>query len=284
MIADQDTNKNYVLFHKNILKEIKWFVPFYVSFGQISFLTSSINNIRSEGIKEKILYSEGNSASLETKDLIYLCFEMWATEVYSANRLSAFMTEFYSKIPHVKNFYSSILECVNAFFSGYKNVAITALVPVVEGVIRLLANDINHGVGYGTRNLTSYVSEIIEREKQSENYFGERYAALESFRDFLNKYYLADIKNENNPLGLNRHTIVHGTYSYIPTYGNFTKLISILDALCFISTVYHNNSGFSLLGPNETKESKLLLCHFENLISTHQSVPKWADLASGSCI
>ena len=52
-----------------------------------------------------------------------------------------------------RNFTQHIGESIQAYFSGYKMVAIIALAPVLEGIVRRIAASQSRDIGQGTKKL-----------------------------------------------------------------------------------------------------------------------------------
>jgi hypothetical protein len=79
-------------------------------------------------------------------------------------------------------------------FCGYTFNAVTGLLPVIEGIIRKVANSQGRDVGPGTKGLNDELQAFVERELQSAHCYGERLVMLEAFRDFVRDRLLESTK------------------------------------------------------------------------------------------
>jgi hypothetical protein len=135
--------------------------------------------------------------------------------------------ERYSKIIHVKDFAPQIDESIKAFFSGYKIVAVVALVPVVEGIVRKMATRQDRDIGKGTKKLKEEFALLVERERASPHCYGERLVMLEVLRDFISERFLKETSSYDGLNNFNRHGIVHAIYDQYGDDLNFFRLITL---------------------------------------------------------
>jgi hypothetical protein len=115
----------------------------------------------------------------------------------------------YSKIIYVRDFSQHIDESIRAYFSGYRLVAVIALVPVLEGIVRRIAASNNRDIGQGTKKLNDEFQSFVEREMNSPNCYGERVVMLEVLRDFVRDRLLTNTTSYGGLNELNRHGILH---------------------------------------------------------------------------
>lgn len=116
----------------------------------------------------------------------------------------------------------------------------------------MLALDRGADVGSGTKKLVDEVDALIDAEHKR-GPFGERLAMLSAFRRFLAEKFLVATAKFDAEGDLNRHGILHGVFSDYGSIGNFYRLISFLDFLCFF--VAMSRSGISVLAPAWTPET-----------------------------
>jgi hypothetical protein len=152
---------------------------------------------------------------------------------YDADYLAAMLLGLYRNTSHVKDFAQQIDESIKAFVSGYKLVAVAAMVPVIEGIVRKMASRANRDFDDGTGGLKFEFDKIVERERTSPNCYGERLVVLEELRDFIHERFWEKIKKYDGLNHFNRHGIVHGIYDQYGVDLNFFRLITLLDLLCF---------------------------------------------------
>jgi hypothetical protein len=183
---------------------------------------------------------------------------------YGPDYLASMFLERYSKIIHVRDFTQHIGESLKAYFSGYKLVAIVALVPALEGIVRKIATTHGRDVGQGTTKLNKEFAAFVDREINSPHCFGERVVMLEVLRDFVRDRLLEKTDKYQGLNELNRHGMLHGIYGNFGEDMNFFRLVTLLDLLCFAICLEEGGSGFA---PAPTSESLKLAEHYKRLIT-----------------
>jgi hypothetical protein len=225
-------------------KEVDWLIPAYLNTGFLSKLAHAIEGAPPQ---ERPQIMQANLA-----------------EAYSPDYLASMFLERYSKIVHVRDFKRHIGESIQAYFSGYRLVAIIALVPVLEGVVRRIAASQSRDIGRGTKKLNDEFQAFVQREINSSCCYGERVVMLEVLRDFVRNRLLEDTTNYSGLNELNRHGILHGIYGDFGEDVNFFRLITLLDLLCFAIGLIEGGSAFR---PEQTPESLSLAAHYTVLKS-----------------
>ena len=147
---------------------------------------------------------------------------------------------------------STLMSSIKAFFSGYKLVAVVAMVPVIEGIVRKMASRASRDIGFGFGKLKVEFDHIVERERTSPNCYGERLVMLEVLRDFIRERFLESTDKYDGLNHFNRHGIVHGIYDEYGVDLNFFRLITLLDLLCFSIGMIEGGPVFA---PETTPES-----------------------------
>jgi hypothetical protein len=224
-------------------REIDWLVPAYLSVG---FLYRFAHTL------------EGSPPEMRPEVM-----RLVLTAVYNPEYLASMFVGRYSKIIHVKDFSRQIDEAIKAYFSGYRLAAITALLPVVEGIVRKIATRQNRDVGHGTRRLNFEFDRLVGSEENSPDRYEERLVMLEGLRDFVRDRLLEDTRKYTGLNELNRHGILHGIYDQYGEDNNFFRLITILDLLCF--SIGLIEGGVSAFAPEPTPESTELARHYRQL-------------------
>jgi hypothetical protein len=235
------TNRDYTERLAKTFKEIDWLIPAYLSLGFLS----------------KFAHAVDVAPPDQRLELVRLTL----AGVYDADYLAAMMLERYSKIIHVKDFTRQIDESIKAFFSGYRLVAVVAMVPVVEGIVRKMATRQNREVGGGTKKLNVEFDLLVERERASPNCYGERLVMLEVLREFIRTRFLEKTDTYNGLNDFNRHGILHGIYDQYGDDLNFFRLITLLDLLCF--SIGLIEGGVSCFAPETTPESSRLAQRYQ---------------------
>jgi hypothetical protein len=233
-----------------IFKEVDWLIP---AFKSVGFLNTFANQI------------ERTPPAARPEVM-----RMALADVYNPRYLASMVLERYSKIMHVRDFSRQIDEAIKAYFAGYKFVAVTAMVPIFEGIVRKLATRQNRDVGQGTRKLVAEFDALVEHETNSPRRYEERLVMLEVLRDFIRDRFLENTKVYSGLNEFNRHGILHGIFERYGEDINFFRAITLLDLLCFSISLIEGGSGFS---PDHTPESEKLAAHYVQLQQTAASGP-----------
>jgi hypothetical protein len=220
-------------------KEVDWLVPPYL---RVEFLSGLAHAIEMAPPPERLQVMQVNLA-----------------HAYGPDYLAGMFLERYSKITYVRDFEQHIGQSIRAYFSGYKLVAVIALVPVLEGVVRKIAASHGRHIGAGTKKLNDEFKAFVDAEIESPRCFGERVVMLEALRDFVRDRLLEPTDSYSGLNELNRHGILHGIYGNFGEDMNFFRLITLLDLLCFAI------GGSSAFGPAPTPESLRLAEHYKRL-------------------
>jgi hypothetical protein len=230
--------------HKKALNAVGWFIPPYL---QLGFLTQ---------IKDAI----DNGAITDPHQL-----ETVLSQAYSPLHLAAMVQERYAVTPIVNEYHEIIAEAVEAHFSGLGHVAVSGLLPVIEGAARKLAD--NRGIPADDKTPVKTVFETLAEDCKREAVqrqigdVAEISTMMDSFVEFTNKYLY--VKSSNYPLAdmMNRHGMLHGAFTD-GDYGrpiNFYKAIAALDILCIISAFRAN---VSWMAPDTTPRSVRLSAYY----------------------
>ena len=239
---------------KEEFNKIGWFIPPYIPLGKIT----------------RTFFKIGNIDNFYQNDL-----ELILGELYTPSFLSSMLIERYSKLNNTKEYKLIIKESIEAHFLGLNYVAISGLLPVIEGVIHNLIKNFNIEIkpkkNQGKIGVKDKVSEIIRfciNTKTGK--LDETEPMLESFLYYIENHlfiksteYILDDKT-------NRHGILHGEFSD-KDYGkkiNFYKVITVLNMLCFIASY---KESFSWLGPEKSKESIIFELYLYRLLEINNS-------------
>lgn len=224
-------------------KEVDWLVPAYLTLGYLHDFAAELDRTEPD---RKLEVVRRRLAATYTEDYV-----------------AVMLLERYAKIIHVRDFGPQIGECMQAYFSGFKLVAVTAFVPVIEGIVRKIAAKQNRDVGNGTRGVKLEFDAILQRELNSPNCYGERVVMLEVLRDFIRDRFLESTDRYAGLNGLNRHGIVHGLFDNHGEEINFFRLITLLDLLCF--SIGLIEGGVSAFAPEVTPASLAFAAHLRDL-------------------
>jgi hypothetical protein len=229
------------------MTSIGWFMPPYGNQGQLDIVSREINNANYRVDESEI--------------------ERVLGFFYTPDRLASMALNMYAQIPVVDLYKRTIAESVAAHFCGLPHVAVSGLMPIIEGAGRELAR--LRGLKH-EGSVKAVFIELIDNAKEDAwarkiGNTKEIDEMLTGCRDFLTRYFF-----ENSALyplldKTNRHGVLHGAYRD-QDYGrpiNFYKTIGAVDILTFISMLQTTKmTGFV---PEHTAESRALAERYREL-------------------
>ena len=229
--------------YETAFASVGWFIPPYAQMGFLSDMAKRISD--SSGA-----YSQ---ASLEA-DLARL------HDPYS---MAAMVLHRYPRTPGISDYKKIIAEAVEAHFAGLDKVAVSGLLPVVEGAGKKLAgiNSISIVKTGSVSEILKNLAENFKRETRSKSIgdVDEIESMMDSFISFIRDHLFINSNLYTLDDKTNRHGILHGSYSD-NDFGmprNFYKVISAIDFLAFIGSIHAN---VSWLAPAPTPDSMRLGC------------------------
>jgi hypothetical protein len=155
-----------------------------------------------------------------------------------------------------------ISEAIEAWHIGLHHAAVATMVPILEGVVRKIAQESQREVGNGTRKVIAELDELIAKEDRSSGRFEERIVMLTGLRDFFADRLLTDTGSYAGLDQLNRHGILHGIFEQYGAAVNFLRLITLLELICFAMVLAHGGSSFA---PEYTPEAAKLAERYRRL-------------------
>jgi hypothetical protein len=233
----------------SLFKEVDWLIPPYFTLPFLANLAHAIE-VASPAERLKVI-------------------QVILTDAYTPDYLARAIIERYSKTTYVQEFKRDIDESIRAYFVGYKRVAIVALVPIVEGIVREVATSHGRNIGRGTAKLNEEFQKFVDREIQSLHCYGDRVVMLESLRSFVRENFLIDTDSYTGFNELNRHGILHRIFRNFGDDLNFFRLINLLDLLCFAICL---EKGGAITTPPTTPESLKLARHYMVLKSMNANM------------
>ncbi|EEO01226.1 MULTISPECIES: hypothetical protein [Vibrio] len=231
--------------YEQVLVGAGWFIPPYVPLAQI------IN------AAERLKHVDGS----ERQNIL----EQTLKDMYWPERLAAMSLYRYAETPVLTMYKEIISESIEAHYLGLDHIAVSGLLPVIEGAARSLAEQ--RGIGFkGVRTLFVVLCDDCKQQAQEERLgtVNEVCSMMDSFKLFCKqhlyqsseKYFLED--------NTNRHGILHGSFSD-KDYGrplNFYKCLAAVEFLCWISAFKAN---VSWLLPGTSNQSKALGAYYQSL-------------------
>lgn len=192
--------------------------------------------------------------------------------MYPADGMAELISGVWSKRRTFDEFQSQLVEAAKAYCLGLYGVAITGLLPCIEGVVRQLG--VLSGVAVedsvSIKVLTKVFRKLQKRElvlmfdgydwyPESEitvsylDGFHERVQIFESISSYLESKLYLHTDSAPEYLRLNRHGIAHGLFKGYATKENYLRLFNLLSALSFAAAMVEGRG--SLMHPGTTVES-----------------------------
>ena len=227
-----------------VFRSVDWLIPAFLGVGL------------SETLARVIEISE------EDKKLEVLRETMAA--VYSPQYLATMYLERYSQVTHMRDFSKQIDECFRAFYSGYRIVAVTSMIPVLEGIIRKIAGAASRDLGHGTQGLLREFEALVEEEKNSPHRYEERLIMFELLLEFMKERFLKNTNRYEGMQNFNRHGILHGVFEDFGEELNFLRIVMLLDLLLF-TIIYRRQAVVSIFSPEDTDASRVLAAQYNSL-------------------
>ena len=238
--------------YKDAFNSVGWFIPPYVRIG---FLQDIVKEIKNHSLDEKSL-------------------ERYLALIYTPENLAAMVLERYPITPYIQEYKKIIAESVEAHFLNLDHIAVSGLMPVIEGVGRKLADSRSVTVT-SIKSVFTNLAIDCKNEVTTKKIgaVDEVISMIDAFLEFTDKNLY--INSNNYPLSdnTNRHGILHGAFAD-KDYGepiNFYKSIGSVDFLCFISAIRASISWFA---PSPTEESGTLSRYYHLCIQLSKRKPK----------
>ncbi|MGO2503068.1 MAG: hypothetical protein ACTH7C_08055 [Cobetia marina] len=248
------SNMSALVYGREILSGIEFVYPPFCSHG---FVQRFVNSI---------------ALAPKNEDLILA----YTKEMFSLERLSVLFTEKYNSNKDISPFYQQILESLYAHCMGWHRVAVTSLIPCIEGVVRSIgvsldpkfekvvsAKDLDeilklickHVIN---RNLPkdAWVPDDLKSLDYHDS-FDEQIQMVQSLRYFIKHKLYAHTDSYSSDARLNRNGVVHGFIDDYNSPLNFYRLIVVLNSLYVCSALA--GRGGSLFFPSPTNSSRELL-------------------------
>jgi hypothetical protein len=248
MHLSPDSPENELQRAARTFEELGWLFPAYYQIGHLRRLARALEQ----------------EPSLEAKHLL---LETSLKNMYEPSNIAAMQLERYNKAPHISEFKEVISDSIEAFHLGLTYAAIASLIPVIEGILRKVAQNLSKPFkGNIFANLLATIDALINKEKFSiPEIKDERIMMLMGFRKIVAEHLFVSTKNYSGHGRLNRNGILHGIYN--PTeYGyesNFYKLISVIDIICFFISL--RSPDVSALAPDTTEATEQLANYYREL-------------------
>ncbi len=230
---------------KTAFNSVGWFIPPFISMGFLNMMY------------KKIIDSGG---AFTQKDL-----EFMLSLIYSPENISAMVVSRYPVVPYIKEYKEIIAESVRAHFLGLDHIAVTGLMPVLEGAGTNLAKSRSIKCErVSTRKIFIGLADSCKDDAQKYNIgaVGEIISMMDSFKEYADQHLYIESSKYPHTDNTNRHGILHGAYAD-EDYGepiNFYKAMATVDFHFFIESF---RSALSWFAPEETERSKTLAGYYQ---------------------
>jgi len=235
-------------------------VPPYYSMGFLSEYANRIRMAQTEA--EKILIGNELLRAMYPSDgLAEIICGVWALR----------------KTYH--SFQLTLIESAKAYSLGLHAVAITGLLPCIEGIVRSLGSHVGLHVqsSVNIRQLLK-VFDRLKRKELNMMFDGYDWLPAELNADFLSRfhervqmyngisdYFTSKLYQHTDDVpdstSLNRHGIAHGLFHGYANAENYLRLFNLLSALSLVAAIAEGKG--SMLHPGSSDDSKLLASKLE---------------------
>jgi hypothetical protein len=244
---------------------------------------SGINFIREQCLKAdfvlppfmKMGFLSDFAQSIATTTNIEHVAEDYFPRMFNLESLSALYVEMYAKNSDFEIYRDQIKEAIEAYCLGINKVAVTALLPCIEGIIRTLGLKIglrcsehvslHHFVDILEKIQKSVINKVFTgfswvpndyRKVALHDCTNEQVQIIESLIYFLKNALYKNTTEYQGSTNLNRHGVLHGLIADFSSHVNFFRLITVLNAL-YICSLLTGSSG-SFFHPPSTDSSRAL--------------------------
>ena len=257
-VSCQGERVNNLDYHKEAFNSVGWFIPSYVQLGFLGRIAKQIND---DNVCESTLAP-------------------YLAQIYSPENLSSMVSERYHAVPFINEYHEIIAESVESHFLGLNHIAVSGLMPVIEGAGRKLADSRSVTV---TSIKSVFQNLAIDcKDDVTTNQIGavgEIISMMDAFIEFTDNHLYIHSNNYTLSDNTNRHGILHGDFSD-SDYGepiNFYKSIGAIDFLCFIAAL---RAPISFFAPESTAQSQALASYYHLCIQLGRKKPAAANKAS----
>lgn len=240
-------------------KEADWFIPPYVSWGEIYDSVRLMNQNRMD--------STSSSTSDLQKDMDIVIINLYDNPY----KLSVITNQVLIRAHTVAEYLPIIREAIIAFYSGFRAVAIAAIIPIVEKILRTFLELQDEKL-----SPVDVIDKIIEKSKEKikryeigevdwlpEEYlrsnritnYSERYMMIILFESWLKNSFYKDTKVYSNYSGFNRHMFAHAKSQDWQKPSNFFRAMGLLQMLSFLECMTLENTQASIFYPVANEES-----------------------------
>lgn len=211
-------------------------------------------------------------------------FKKHCDDLYPVKAMAAIHANSYLDNAIMKKYGGQIGQCLEAYYFGLKSVAITALIPCIEGIIRDVGGRIgltchdhisaNELLNILEKVMRKYIHRIFDgyiwypsgyASIDLHDCLDERIKIVEGLRYYIKVSLYEHTSRYQGQAQLNRNGIVHGFVNDFDSDDNFFRLIAVLNAL-YVATMLAGADGLPII-PGDTLDSLRFEQHLRVLAS-----------------
>ncbi|OAJ33733.1 hypothetical protein [Piscirickettsia salmonis] len=238
--------------YEKFWNSVDWFMPTYIAIGEIH------KEIDRTGIRI-IEHSHWNKQRLQHR------FESCLTSIYTLDNIIPITVQILADSTTISKHLPIIKESILAFYSGMKVVAISALIPIIEDILRSMIGEgstdldlvgkVNKCINLANEKVTEIhinkadwiPSEYIEPSVMK--VMNERTFVLETIRSWLVNSFYARTSDYGNHSGFNRHFFAHAKSNVWQNTFNFFRAMGLIQGLAFVECFAVEGSNVSVFSP-----------------------------------
>lgn len=233
-------------------EKVEWFAPLWVPQGRLNELLKDVE--------------------YRSKEEAIRLFDYHTSTIYVLSFQAVCIAQLIPQSRSLVKFAPIAREAYLAFYAGHRASSIAALMPVMEGALRRIAED------SGDLPISEQIDRIIDRACMlaSRLHFGgnwvppeyltsdylygqdERIFVFETFRQWLKGTFFRRTGEYDGITWLNRHLFAHGTSTDWQNGANFCRLVVALATLGVIESWHDESNAVPTLFPTMNEDSRLL--------------------------
>ena len=223
-----------------------------------------------EGRVAQTFYSAADSPAANVE------VERWISDIFEIDLAAAYFTNYFSKSKVFSDYRLIILEAIECFYMGLDNLAVMGLIPVLEGALRNLQNQLlkessnTVSAKEFERKLRIIIKEWGARRVAGFDWhpgvYGNEVVELDFFThicpqaDLINSFrlFFRDVLYKPSTVsmkGLNRHLIVHMLGGGLNKFTDFYRVFIALTHIVFIESLADDDIPTFWQGYNEGSRS-----------------------------
>lgn len=240
-------------------RTVDWFVPPYISNGELR------KTFNSAGV------TPGNFEMFDEKTAQHQ-FDTVLSDLYTLSNIVPITLQIFPESEALSPHLPIIKEAIISFYSGMQVVAIAALIPIIENLLKKIIGEdgkslsifdsVNRCIDMACANvLKLHINgadwiPLEYREIEFLKVTNERIFILQSIRAWLLNSFYADDARYDKYSGFNRHHFAHALSNIWQNKTNFFRSLGLLQALAFVECFALQGSNISIFNPEPDERSE----------------------------